>query len=101
MSFTHIKSQSKGKPGKFPFSITGFKVFHGYLIAPFFKAVFVGIVYFSHSNQGGGGSQGGKPGVLVISAYQKPYTKALGKDGILVCHEQSLMHRHDTEKADN
>ncbi len=47
-----------------------------------------------------GGSQGAKPGVLVLSAYQRPYTKALGKDGILVCHERSLMHRHATESAD-
>ena len=47
-----------------------------------------------------GGSQGAKPGVLVLSAYQKPYTKALGKDGILVSHEKSAMHQHAAEQAD-
>ena len=28
-----------------------------------------------------------RSGVLVLSPYQKPYSKALGKDGVLVCHE--------------
>ena len=44
-----------------------------------------------------GGSQGAKPGVLVLSAYQKPYTKAVG---ILVSHEKSAMHQHAAEQAD-
>ena len=47
-----------------------------------------------------GDSQGAKPGVLVLFPYQKPYTKALGKDGILVCHEKSAMHQHAAEQAD-
>ena len=47
-----------------------------------------------------GGSQGAKPGVLVLSAYQKPYSKALGKDGILICHEKSAMHQRASELAD-
>ena len=47
-----------------------------------------------------GGRQTGKPGVLVLTPYQKPYTKALGKDGVLVLHEKSSMHYHSTEKAD-
>ena len=38
-----------------------------------------------------------RSGVLVLSPYQKPYSKALGKDGVLVCHEQTLMH---CQKAD-
>ena len=38
--------------------------------------------------------------MLVISAYQKPYSKALGKDGVLVCHEKTAMHRHAVERAD-
>ena len=42
----------------------------------------------------------GKIGNLVLSPYQKPYTKALGKDGVLVTHEQTAMHKHASEKAD-
>lgn len=38
--------------------------------------------------------------VLVLSPYQKSYSKALGKDGILVCHEETVMHRNAAEKAD-
>jgi len=37
----------------------------------------------------------------VLSSYKKPYTKALGKDAILVCHEQKLMHQNAAEKADS
>ena len=40
---------------------------------------------------------GSRSGILVLSPYQKPYSKALGKDGVLVCHEQTQMHRHATE----
>ena len=47
-----------------------------------------------------GGSQGAIPGVLVLSVYQSPDNKALGKDGILVCHEKSTMHCHATNQAD-
>ena len=36
----------------------------------------------------------------MLSSYQKPYTKALGKDGILVHHEQNVMHQRTTERAD-
>lgn len=36
------------------------------------------------------------PGVLVTVLYQKSYTKALGKDGILNCHEESVMHKYAT-----
>lgn len=36
----------------------------------------------------------------MLSAYQKPYTKPLGKDGILVGHEETAMHRHAEEQAD-
>ena len=39
-------------------------------------------------------------GVLVLFPYKKPYTKALGKDGVLVCHEKSAMHWHASEQAD-
>lgn len=47
-----------------------------------------------------GGSQGTIPGVLVLAVYQSPYNRALGKDGILVCHENSIMHCHATNLAD-
>ena len=44
--------------------------------------VSAGTVFFILSDNNKGGSQGEHPGVLVLSSYQKPYTKALGKDGI-------------------
>ena len=47
-----------------------------------------------------GGGQGASPGVLVLSAYKYSYAKALGKDGILVCHEQSQMHRNSEQLVD-
>ena len=47
-----------------------------------------------------GGSQGAIPVVLVLTVYQSPYNKTLGKDGILVCHENSIMHCHATNLAD-
>lgn len=43
---------------------------------------------------------GSRSGTLVLSPYQKPYSKALGKDGVLVCHEQTQMHCHSAERAD-
>ena len=46
------------------------------------------------------GSLGAKPGVLVLSAYQKAYTKALGKDGIFISHENSAVHQHAAKQAD-
>ena len=47
-----------------------------------------------------GGSQGANPGVLVLTAYRSKYSKALGKDGVLVCHEQTQMHRTEMQLAD-
>ena len=43
---------------------------------------------------------GSKSGLLILSPYQKPYSKALGKDGLLVCHEQTSMRCHAAERAD-
>ena len=37
---------------------------------------------------------------MLLSPYATPYTKALGKDGILVSHEQTDVHRHAAERAD-
>ena len=42
--------------------------------------------------QGRGGMKGAKPNVLVLAPYLKTYSKALGKDGVLTCHEESQMH---------
>ena len=42
----------------------------------------------------------GSRGVLVLSPYKTPYSKALGKDGILVCHDHALMHCRAAERAD-
>ena len=48
----------------------------------------------------GGGLGGGRSGCLILSPYKKPYSKALGKDGVLVCHEQTVMHNRAAERAD-
>ena len=56
------------------------------------------ILFPEPPNRGGG--QGMIPGVLVLSSYQKPYTKALGKDGILLHHERTIMHQHAAEMVD-
>ena len=47
-----------------------------------------------------GGTPGGNRGNFVLLPYQKPYTKALGKNGFLTSHEKSAMHRYAAEKAD-
>ena len=47
-----------------------------------------------------GGSLGARPGVLVLTPFQKPYSKALGKDEILVCNELTTMHHNAAEQAD-
>ena len=47
-----------------------------------------------------GGNTGAKPGVLVLAPHQKPCTKALDKDGVLLGHQQNALHRHAEEKAD-
>ena len=41
-----------------------------------------------------------RSGVLILSPYQGSYSKALGKDGVLVCHNHTVMHRCATERAD-
>lgn len=42
----------------------------------------------------------GRSGVLVLSPYKGPYSKALGKDGVPVCHDSTVMHHHAAEKVD-
>ena len=45
-------------------------------------------------------STSGRSGILVLSPYQYPYSKALGKDGVLTCHEATFVHQHATEAMD-
>ena len=47
-----------------------------------------------------GGSHGSLLGVFVLSLYQYPYNKALGKDGILGSHEKNAVHVQAVEQAD-
>ena len=35
-----------------------------------------------------------------MSPYKSPYSKALGKDGVLVCHDCAVMHCRAAERAD-
>ena len=44
--------------------------------------------------------QSKRPGVLVLAPYQTSYSKAYGKSGVLVCHENTLMHHRANERAD-
>lgn len=41
-----------------------------------------------------------RSGVLVLSPYKGPYSKALGKDGVLVSHDSTVMHHHAAERVD-
>ena len=43
--------------------------------------------------------RGNRAGVLILSPYKSPYSKALGKDGILVCHDRAVMHSRAAERA--
>lgn len=44
-------------------------------------------------------TMGTTPGLLVTVPYQKSYTIALRNDGILNCHDQSVIHKYATEQA--
>ena len=37
--------------------------------------------------------------MFILSPYQSPYSKALGKDGVLVSHNNTVMHRRATERV--
>ena len=55
------------------------------------------ILFPEQPHQGSGLGVGStRSGVLILSPFQKPYTKALGRDNILVCHEETLA----AERAD-
>ena len=45
------------------------------------------------------GSGHSRAGVLVLTPYKSSYSKALGKDGVLVLHNNSVMHNRASEKA--
>ena len=45
------------------------------------------------------GSGHSRAGVLVLIPYKSSYFKVLGKDGVLVLHNKSVMHNHAAEKA--
>ena len=44
---------------------------------------------------------GSRSGILVLLPYKKPHSKALGKDGVPVCYEQTSMHCGSAQKADH
>ena len=50
--------------------------------------------------RGDGLGRGNRAGVLILSPYKSPYSKVLGKDGILVCHDRAVMHSQAAERAD-
>ena len=41
-----------------------------------------------------------RSGVLVLSPYKGPYSKALGKDGVLVSHDSAVMHCRAAKRVD-
>ena len=49
---------------------------------------------------GDGLGQGNRSGTFILAVYQHPYSKALGKDGVLVSHSKSIMHVRATERVD-
>ena len=51
--------------------------------------------------RGEGLGSGSRSGVLTLSPYQSPYSKALGKDGVLISHANAIMHHHSTQRADD
>ena len=66
-----------------------------------FLDVYVGTVsFFSEPTARGDGlGRGSRAGVLIMFPYKSPYSKAIGKDGILVCHDHAVMHCQAAERA--
>ena len=48
----------------------------------------------------GPGNNSHRSGLLVLYSYQKPYSKALDKTGVLVRHGNTLMHQRPTQDQD-
>ena len=59
-----------------------------------------GILFPKPPARSDGLGQGSRAGVLVLSPFKSPYTKALGKDGILMCHNHAIMHCRAAEQVD-
>ena len=57
------------------------------------------ILFPEQPGRGEGLGRCSRSGVLFLSPYQSSYSKALGKDGVLNCHENTVMHRRATEKV--
>ena len=58
------------------------------------------ILFPEQPERGDGLGQGNRSGTSILAAYQHPYSKALGKDGVLVSHSKSIMHVRATERVD-
>lgn len=58
------------------------------------------ILFPEQPGRGDGLGRGNRAGVFILSPYKGPYSKALGKDGVLVCHDSSVMHCRAAERAD-
>ena len=94
------KITKKGKTWKVSFQQSWLEKFTWLSYSPFLQgSICRNCILFPESFVKGG-SQGGKPSVLVMSSYQKLYSKALGNDGVLVCHNNNEYHNKATEKAD-
>ena len=64
-----------------------------------FLVVSAGTISFFPSHQPGGDGLGwgSRAGVSVLSPYKSINSKALGKDGILVCHDRAVMQSRAAE----
>lgn len=58
------------------------------------------ILFPEQPSRGEGLGCGSRSGVLILSPYRSSYSKALGKDGVLSCHDNTVMHHRATEKVD-
>ena len=58
------------------------------------------ILFQEQPGRGEGLGHGSRSGILILSPYQNPYFKTLGKDGILICHDRTVMHHRAAERVD-
>ena len=58
------------------------------------------ILFPEPPGRGEGLGHGSRAGIFILSPYKYPYTKALGKDGIIVSHDRAVMHCRAAERAD-
>ncbi len=92
MFYTLILLLSKEGVGMPPFSFDGLNNFHGCHNSKKLEGGLCHYCVLFPQQPDRGGSLGANTGVLVCSSYQRPYTKALGKNGILTSHDKSSMH---------